>query len=160
VAITGGLGRFYNFLANMGLVLRDDPPKVIDMTGRAWGQPADGLALSIREIPKEDPAQQVVLSVVIRNERQEPKTFIVPGWLFFYELQLDAPLTAYGSQLLKPERKTDRVEVTLAPGQAKETDLPVGALYDMRASGDYRIKVLCRLPDGAVLASNEIVVKV
>ena len=40
--------RFYNFLANMGLVLRDDPPKVIDMTGREWGEVVDGLALSIR----------------------------------------------------------------------------------------------------------------
>jgi hypothetical protein len=156
VAIITGLARFYNFLANMGLVLRDDPPKVIDMTGREWGQPVDGLALSLREIPKEDPQQQTVLSVVIRNEGPEPKTFIVPGWLFFYELQLDAPLTAYGSQLLKPERKTERMEVTLAPGQAKETDLPAGVLYDMRASGHYGIKVSCRLPDGAVLTSNEI----
>ena len=121
MAITGGLGRFYNFLANMGLVLRDDPPKVIDMTGRQWGQSVDGLALSVREIPQEDPAQQTVLSVVIRNEGPEPKTLIVPGWLFFYELQLDAPLTAYGSQLLKPERRTERMEVTLAAGQAKET---------------------------------------
>lgn len=144
----------------MGLVLRDDPPKVIDMTGREWGRPVDGLGLSLREIPKEDPAQQAVLSVVIRNEAPEPKTFIVPGWLFFYELQLDAPLTAYGSQLLKPERKTERMEVTLAPGQARETDLPVGVLYDMRARGDYRIKVSCRLSDEAVLTSNEIVVGV
>jgi hypothetical protein len=144
----------------MGLVLRDDPPKVIDMIGRQWGQPVNGLALSVREIPSEDPRQQTVLSVVIRNEGPEPKTFIVPGWLFFYEVHVDAPLTAYGSQLLKPERKTERMDATLGPGQAKETDLPVGVLYDMRASGDYRIKVLCRLPDGAVLTSNEIVVTI
>ena len=160
MAIVSGFARIYNFLANMGLVLRDDPPRVIEMTGRQWGQPVNGLALSVREIPREDPRQQTVLSVVIRNEGPEPKTFTVPGWLFFYELQLDAPPTAYGSQLLKPERKTERMEVTLAPGQAKETDLPAGVLYDMRTSGDYRIKVLCRLPDGAVLTSNEIVVTV
>lgn len=144
----------------MGLVLRDDPPKVIKVTGREWGEPIDGLALSVHEIPKEDPQQQTVLSVVIRNVGQERKTLIVPGWLFFYELELSTPLTAYGSQLLKPERKTERLEVTLAPGEARETDLPVGALYDMRAAGEYRVKVSCRLPDGAVLTSNEIVVRI
>jgi hypothetical protein len=158
VAIVTGFARIYDFLANMGLVLRDDPPKVIDMAGRQWGQSVNGLALSVREIPREDPRQQTVLSVVIRNEGPELKTFTVPGWLFFYEVQLDAPLTPYGRQLLKPERRTERMEVTLAPSQAKETDLPVGVLYDMRASGDYRIKVSCRLPGGAVLTSNEIVV--
>jgi hypothetical protein len=73
VAIATGLERFYNFLANMGLVLRDDPPKVIDMAGRAWGEAVNGFALSIREIPKEDPRQQAVLSVVIRNAGTEPK---------------------------------------------------------------------------------------
>ncbi|MGA2714292.1 MAG: hypothetical protein ABSG41_14385 [Bryobacteraceae bacterium] len=160
MAIATGLARFYNFLANMGLVLRDDPPKVIDMTGRQWGQTVNGLALSIREIPKEDPRQQTVLSVVIRNEGPEPRTFAVPGWLFFYEVHLGVPLTAYGSQLLKPERKTERIEVTLAPGKARETDLPAGILYDMRASGDYRVTVSCRLPDGTVVTSNEIVVRV
>ena len=139
----------------MGLVLRDDPPKVIDMAGREWGETMHGFALSIREIPKEDPRQQAVLSVVIRNGGPEPKTFIVPGWLFFYEVGIGAPLTAYGSQLLKPERKTERMEVTLAPGDARETDLPLGVLYDIGA-GDYQVRVSCRLPDGTVLTSNEI----
>jgi hypothetical protein len=157
VAIKSGFARFYNLLANMGLILRDDPPKVIEMTGREWGETVHGLALSIREIPQEDPRRQTVLSVVIKNGGTEPQTFIVPGWLFFYELQLDAPLTAYGSQLLKPERKTERIEITLAPGGARETDLPVGVLYDLRTSGDCRVRVACRLPDGTVLTSNEII---
>ena len=144
----------------MGLVLRDDPPKVIEMTGREWGETVNGLALSIREIPKEDPRQQTVLSVVIRNAATEPKTLIVPGWLFFYEIEIDAPLTAYGSQLLRPERKTERMEVRLGPGDAKETDIPVGVLYDMRPGGEYRMTVACRLPDSSLLTSNEIVVKI
>src|ERR1700761_8517021 len=66
VSIAGGFERFYNFLANMGLVLRDDPPRVIDMTGREWGESAGGLELSVREIPREDSRQQAVLSTVIR----------------------------------------------------------------------------------------------
>jgi hypothetical protein len=97
---------------------------------------------------------------VIRNAGTEPKTLIVPGWLFFYKVEIETPLTAYGSQLLKPERKTERMEVTLGAGDAKETDIPVGVLYDMRPAGEYRIRVSCRLPDSGLLTSNEIVVTV
>jgi hypothetical protein len=48
------------------------------------------------------------------------------------------------------------MEVTLAPGEARETDLPLGVLYDIEAGGDYRVMVSCRLPGGTVLTSNEI----
>lgn len=149
----------------MGLILRDDPPKVIDMTGREWGEAVDGLELSIREFPKEDPREQVVLSVVIRN-RAGKKVFTIPGWLFFYEVRIagpdgsDAPLSGYGSQVLKPERRTERIEVTLASGEAKETDVPLGLLYEMRTGGEYRVRVSARLADGSKLMSNEIVIRV
>jgi hypothetical protein len=152
VAIAEQLARFYNLLANMGLVLRDDPPKVIDMAGREWGETVNGLALSIREIPEG------VLSVVIKNAGPERITFTVPGWLFFYEIRSTMPLTAYGRLLLKPERKTEHIEVTLGPGEAKETDLPLGALYDLRTPGDHGVLVSCKLKDGAVLVSNETVI--
>ncbi len=114
--------------------------------------PVNGLTLSIREIPVG------VLSVVIRNNSPERKTFTVPGWLFFYELQSTLPLTAYGRELLKPERRTEHIEVTLGPGEARETDLPLGSLYDLRTRGHSRVRVSCRLQDGVVLLSNEIVV--
>ena len=158
MAISDKLTRFYNLLANMGLVLRDDPPKVIDMAGREWGETVDGLALSIREIRGEGSQERAVLSVVIRNLGSERKTIAVPGWMFFYELEPSLPLTAYGRQLLKPERKTERIEVTLGAGDAKETDLPLGALYDIRDRDKCRLRVSCKLPDGARLVSNEIVV--
>jgi hypothetical protein len=158
VSIASGFTRVFNLLANMGLILRDDPPKVIDMTGREFGEAVNGLELSIREFPKEDPHERAVLSVVIWNREREKKTFVVPGWLFFYEVQIDAPLSGYGDQVLKPERRTERFEVTLAANEAKETDVPLGLLYDLRAGGDYRVRVLARLGDGAVLTSNEIVV--
>ncbi len=166
VAIAEGLTRFFNFMANLGLFIRDDPPKVIDMTGREWGAAVNGLELSIRGIPQEDARQQAVLSVVIRNAGPEKKTFTVPGWLFFYEAQVEgpngsaAPLSGYGSQLLQPERKTERLELTLAPGEAKETDLMLGLLYDMRSAGDYRVRVAGRLTDSSAVTSNEIVVRV
>jgi hypothetical protein len=164
VPIAEKLARFYNLLANMGLVLRDDPAKVIDMAGREWGETVDGLALSIREIRGEHPQQQAVLSVVIKNRSTETRTLSVPGWLFFYEVEAMrsdgaiVPLGAYGRELLKPERKTERIAITLGPGDAKETDLPLGALYDLRARGDYRVQVSCELGDGAVLFSNRILI--
>jgi hypothetical protein len=160
VSIANGFTRVFNLLANMGLILRDDPPKVIDMKGREFGAAVDGLELSIREFPKEDPREQPVLSVVIRNREREKKIFTVPGWLFFYEVQIDAPLSGYGDQVLKPERKTERFEITLAANEAKETDVPLGLLYELRAGGEYRARVSARLADGAVLTSNEIVVGV
>jgi hypothetical protein len=158
VSIADGFTRAFNLLANMGLILRDDPPKVIDMTGREFGEVVSGLELSIREFPREDPGERAVLSVVIRNRGTEKKTFAVPGWLFFYEVQIDAPLSGYGDQVLKPERKTERFEVTLAANEAKETDVPLGLLYDLRAGSPYRVRVSARLADGAVVTSNEIVV--
>jgi len=160
VSIADGFTRVFNLLANMGLILRDDPPKVIDMKGREFGAAVNGLDLSIREFPKEDPREQAVLSVVIRNREREKKTFVVPGWLFFYEVQIDAPLSGYGDQVLKSERRTERFEVKLAANEAKETDVPLGLLYDLRAGGAYRVRVSARLADGAVVTSNEIVVRV
>jgi hypothetical protein len=148
--------RFVNLLASMGLILRDDRPRVIDMTGREWGQTVAGLALSIREAGKEDPQQLPVLSVVIRNAGLGRKTFTVPGWLFFYRIETTAPLTAYGRELLKPERRTEKLDVALGPGDATEADLPVCLLYEMRAPGTYRVRVSCQLPDGLTLRSNEI----
>lgn len=158
MSIASGFTRVFNLLANMGLILRDDPVKVIDMTGREFGETVNGLELSIREFQKEDPQERAVLSVVIRNRESEKKTFVVPGWLFFYEVQIDAPLSGYGSQVLKPERKTERFDVTLAANEAKETDVPLGLLYDLRAGFSHRVRVSARLADGAVVTSNEIVV--
>jgi len=154
--------RFVNLLASMGLILRDDRPHVIDMAGREWGETAAGLALSIREAAKEDPHQLPVLSVVMKNAGQDRKTLTVPGWLFFYQIQVfapggaAAPLTAYGRELLKPERRTEKIDVALGPGDATEADLPIGLLCEMRAPGTYHVRLSCQLPDGLTLRSNEI----
>jgi hypothetical protein len=151
--------RFYNFLANLGLVLRDDPPRVIDMTGREWGEAVDGLALSIRELKREDSKHVAGISVVIRNGGTQKKTLRVPPWIFFYEIQ-GLELSRYGQQLMNSDRKAMDIEITLGPGDAIETDLPIGTLYDIGAAGDHEVRVSCRLPDGTVLRSNEIVIHV
>jgi hypothetical protein len=161
VAIADRFIRVFNFLANMGLVIRDDPPKVIDLTGREWGPAIDGVALSIRMMPRDRPHDPAVLSVVIRNGGTAQKSFTVPGWMFFYDAEvtrqdaLSAPLTAYGKQVLRPERQTEEIQVKLGPGDAQETDLPVAALYEMREGGPFRVVISCMLPDG-LLRSNEI----
>jgi hypothetical protein len=151
--------RFFNFLANLGLVIRDDPPRVIDMTGREWGGPVDGLALSVRELKREEPRQVAGISVVIKNGGTHPKILDVPPWIFYYEIE-GLELSPYGRQSMNPDRKAKNIEVTLRPGDAIETELPIATIYQMRAAGDYKVQVSCRLPDEGVLRSNEIVVRV
>lgn len=142
----------------MGLVLRDDPPKVIDMTGREWGEAADGLTVSIRELPREDPRQVAGISVVMKNEEPLARTLNVPPLIFFYEIE-GLELTPYGRQLMSPDRKGKNIEVQLGPNGAIETDLPVATIYDMR-SGVYKVQVWCRLPDQTMLRSNQITIRV
>ena len=151
--------RFYNFLANMGLVIRDDPPKVIDLTGREWGEAVDGLALSIRELKREDERQVAGISVVMKNSGAQAKTMSAPPWVFFYNVE-GLELSPYGRQFMSAGPKVKNVEVTLGTGDAIETDLPVGTIYNMRAAGSYRVRVSCEVPAGSVLRSNEIVVRV
>jgi hypothetical protein len=149
-----GLRRVLTWMANMGLTVKDDRPRVIDMTGREWGEPLNGLELSIREAPKEDPRQPAVLSVVLRNTGPERRRLTIPGWLFFYQIETTAPLSAYGRELLKPEHRTENVEISLGPGDATETDLPIGLIYEMRGSGPWPVRVASHLADGLVLRSN------
>jgi hypothetical protein len=151
--------RFYNFLANMGLVLRDDPPKVIDMTGREWGPGAGGLELSIRELAREAPRQMAGISVVMRNEGTSPRSLTVPPWIFFYKFE-GLELTPYGMRLMSPDRKGKNIAVTLAPGEAIETELPVATIYDLSTTGTHKLQVSCQLPDQTILRSNEITVQI
>ncbi len=151
--------RFYDLLANLGLVIRDDPPKVIDMTGREWGGPVDGLSLSIRELKRQEPRQVAGISVVMKNGGTHPKALDVPPWIFYYEIE-GLELTPYGQRSMNTDRKGKNVEVTLPPGGAIETELPIATIYRMQAAGNYKVRVSCLLPDGSRLRSNEIVVRV
>jgi hypothetical protein len=146
--------RFYNFLAKMGLVLRDDAPKVIDLAGREWGEPAGGLMLSIRELKREDPGQVAGISVVMKNLGTDPRTLTVPPWIFFYQVE-GQELTPYGRQLMNPDHKRQLVEVKLGSGEPIETELPIAKIYNLRA----RFRVTCQMPDDTVLSSNEITIQ-
>jgi hypothetical protein len=159
VAVRQAVEGFLDFMGRMGLTLRGDPPRKIDMTGRIWGQPVDGVALSIREIPKEDPEQLASVSAVMRNSGEKQIPLTIPGWLHFYKIDVAAQPTSYGRALLRPERQSERLAITLGPGDATETDLPVGSIFELRRGKEYKVRVSCQLPGDALLQSNEIVIR-
>ncbi|MDE3196601.1 MAG: hypothetical protein KGN84_09675, partial [Acidobacteriota bacterium] len=96
------------------------------------------------------------LSVVIRNVSGEAKSLKIPGWLHFYNIELNASMSAFGRELMKPDRRGAITEATLAPGALSETQIPVGSIFMMRRGDRYTAQVSCTLPDGATLRSNTI----
>ena len=104
----GKLGFFHwvgDQLAKSGLILRGDPPKVIQLEGRQWGATAGGWALSIA-------ARAETLSVILRNTEATPREIIVPGclqsvsgagfnlqWASARQITLNAPKPGNGEPL-------------------------------------------------------------
>lgn len=125
-------------------MLRGDPPKVIDLAGREWGQAKGGMALSVK-------AQGAGLSVVLRNVGEERRTLAVPGWLHFFEIFLyapdcsPAPLTSYGRRSLHPDAAATPRNVELAAGQAVAVDVPISVLYQMPTEGQYSAQLQCAM---------------
>jgi hypothetical protein len=155
---------FFDFMAKMGLSVRDDPPRVVDLSIRQFGETRDGLALSILQIPLEDREALASVSVVLRNVSQEPKAFTIPGWLAFYRMEVRLPdgspagLKPFGRALANAERRKESLNVTLAPGALNETEVPLGSIFNLRAGVGYTVKAFCE-PGGTLLESNEIVVR-
>ena len=155
-----------DWFAKLGLTVRDDAPKTVDIAGRKWGEPVGGLTLSIQQIRKEDPAQLPAISAAVRNVSSELRRLELPGWLVFYSVQITGPngehagLTAFGRELLKPERHQRRTVLDLASGQAVETDIPIASIYDMRAAGEYRVQISAKVPEGGVAVSNPALIRV
>jgi hypothetical protein len=147
----------------MGLSIRDDPKKVVDVAGRAWGEPVNGLALSVLLTPKQDADQLPTVSVAIHNRTAEARRLTTRGWLNFFRVSVLAPdgvaaeVTPYGRELMKPERQPAPSEIVLAPGEAIEADIPIGSIFQMRR-GQYNVQATCETP-GGLIASNEIQVK-
>jgi len=157
--MAGAFTRFINFLAKMGLIVRADPARQIHTEGLQWGEAVDGMMLSIREIPKEDPDQLPAISAVMKNTGTKTYNLTIPGWMFFYRVETTAPLSAFGRQLLRPENRKEKMDIVVGPGDATRTDVPVGSMYEMRR-GDYPVELTCTLQDGTVLRSNRIVIHI
>jgi hypothetical protein len=136
-------------MAKMGLSVRDDPPRVINVAARQWGGTVDGFSLSIEQNAES-------LSVVLRNVGAAPRTLTIPGWLSFFKIDIDAPLTPFGRELLKPERQKEAINPTIKPGEVAETQIPIGSLFDLKQSAVYRTQVSCTLPESQMLLSNTI----
>jgi hypothetical protein len=63
----------------MGLSVRDDPKKEVDIAGRTWGEPVAGLALSVALKPQEDPDALPTVSVAIHNRSAQTKRLMTRG---------------------------------------------------------------------------------
>ena len=146
----------------MGLSVRDDPPKVIDLSLYMFGEAREGLALAIRQISRADPDALSTVSVVIRNVSDQPKSFVTPGWLAFYRLDVRLPdgtpvaPTPYARALSNPARQQESLRASLAPGAFNETEIPLGSLFNMRPRAAYIVRASCKPLDGVTVESNEI----
>ncbi len=144
----------------MGLTVRDDPKKVVDVAGRTWGEPVDDISLSMQLRAKEDPEELPAISVAIRNVGATRRTLRTRGWLEFLNVTVrdstgrDAELTSYGREVTKPEHAKPAAEMELEPGEAVEADIPIGSIYRMK--GMYRVQASCATPEGGRPVSNEI----
>jgi hypothetical protein len=153
------------FLAKMGLSVRDDPKKVVDVAGRAWGAPVNGLALSVLTKPRAQDDEPPAVSVAIHNRSLEAQRLVTHGWLNFFRVSVldsnDAlvPMTPYGRELMKPERVPAPSEVVLPPGDALEADIPIGLIFEMRR-GEFGVEASCNAPGGGIVTSNRISVNV
>jgi len=144
----------------MGLSVRDDPKKAVDVAGREWGEPVEGLALSVILKTKEDDAELVAVSAAIHNQSAEARRLTTRGWLNFFQISVVGPgeaavaMTGYGQQLMKPERQPQPTEIVLGAGEALEADIPVGSMYQV-GKGKYRVRASAEVPGGRAV-SNEI----
>ena len=147
----------------MGLTVRDDPKKVVDVAGRTWGEPVDGIALSMQLKPREDPDELSTVSVAIRNTGAARCTLRTRGWLEYFHVTVrdssgaEAAFTPYGRELMKPENAPSPAEIELEPGEATEADIPIESIYRMK--GTYRVQAWCATPEGGRAFSNEIEVR-
>lgn len=146
----------------MGLSVKDDPRKVVDIAGRKWGEPVNGLALSALLKPKEDPDELPSISVAIHNRGSQPRHLQMRGWLNFYDVSVlnsegaQAMLTSFGAELRKPERLPAPSEVILPAGEATEADIPIASIFAM-PRGRYRVRVSCSAPER--IDSNDVEVQ-
>lgn len=156
--------RFLDFLAKMGLSVKDDPRKVVDIAGRTWGSPVEGLVLSLALKKKEDPDELASVSVALHNTRPVPLSFVIHGWVNFFRVKVlspdnsEAELAPYGREVFRTDHRPAATEITLAPGEALEADIPIGLIYRLK-SGEYRVEAFAEV-DGSRVVSNRITIQI
>jgi hypothetical protein len=159
------LNKLFDTLANMGIWIRlndtraDPPPE----QGRAWGRAVEEFALSLEAVDPDG------LSVLIKNLGATDKRVSVPGWLNYFQVEIagpdgsSVPLKRYGERVLDDPRQSAVSPRKFPAGKSVAAEIPLGALYDLKAPGMYRVRVSCPVPgsaNGATLVSNEVLLPV
>ena len=146
-------------MAKMGLMIRDDPPKVIDCAARQWGEAKAGWALSVESTPGTEKDDPPTLSIVIRNVGTAKQTLTVPGWMHFYAVELhetngtEVPMAPFGKTALDPSRRS-HIEAEIAPGEWVETMIPLGSFFNVRGKPGLLATARATVAPGIELLSN------
>jgi len=158
------LAKLFDTLAEMGIWIRfhdkrTEPPSE---EGRIWGEPVDGFAISIAPVHDES------VSVLIKNTSAEEKKVTIPAWLHYLQINLttpdgaQVPLKAYGKQFLESAQTQKPLDREFPPGKYMAIEIPIGALYDLKRPGTYRLALSCPVPGEptATMVSNEVTLNV
>ena len=149
--------RFFDFLAKMGLSVKDDPPKVVDVAARAWGEIRHGLSLSICAVDDHNPEALPHVSVVLQNVSSESKRLSIPDWALFYRFEVSepdgtqVPTSPFGLALLH-ELRPKLKDLLLAPGELVEAQIPIGSLF--QHAGHAQLQGSRILPTGRGTSTN------
>lgn len=155
MAVISRIRGLFDFLAKMGLTVRDDPPKVIQLEGREWGPEVDGLVLSIR-------GNRESISAVLRNVSTSDRTLRVPDFASWYRLRVTdadgqaAPQTPFGKELVRPGRTAAVRPLQLTAGEAVEAEIPVASIFRLSAGSAFEAQASCEVRPGVTLESNRV----
>jgi hypothetical protein len=159
--MTDTLSKIFDTLANMGIWIRlndhrTEPPHE---EGRAWGAAVHGFAISLAN------AGESSLSILIKNTNATELRASIPDWLRYFHWNVTgpdgspAPLKPYGEHVLSDSRLDHILVRDFPSGKSLATEIPLGAIYDLKPPGPYRVQVSCPVPgqpDSPELVSNEI----
>jgi hypothetical protein len=144
--------KILDVMANLGLALRDTRREKVTNDQRQWGPEVEGFVLSIHLVEP-----MPTLSVALKNTTPVERRAVLPPWLLYYKVSINALPTPFGRQVLSGAQNLPPTEVVFPPGQPVITEIPIATLYDMRAPGEYKVSVSCPVPGSqAILTSNEI----
>lgn len=152
--MSGGLAKLFDGMAKAGVWFRLNDPRhePPSEAGREWGPEQDGFALSLKALGPD------TVSVFLKNLGTGDRLAQIPDWLGYYTIEIPAELKSYGREVLRAAREAAPAERVFRAGKILATEIPIGALYDLRKPGEYRVSVSAPVPGGAgMLRSNEVV---
>lgn len=158
------LEKLFDTLADMGIWIRFHDKRTEPPTeeGRAWGEAVDGFAMSLA------PAHDESVSLLIKNVSAEEKKITIPAWLTYLHIDVTTPdgaavpLKPYGKQFMESKKDEKELDRDFPPGKSMAIEVPIGALYDLKRPGTYRLVFSCPAPGqpAATVVSNVITLNV